>query len=128
MQQIQYHGIASYKFEYQLSTGGDWTTAVDTPNTSTSYAYTIEGLKGGKGYNLRVTATDRAGNSSTGTNTGTTVKPEKNPGGVINNITSNGNDFEIDTTYSNDANIGKKINFTTVGKTFTIPRLDYWNW
>ena len=88
MQQIQYHGIASYKFEYQLSTGGDWTTAVTTPSTATSYAYTIEGLTAGTGYNLRVTVTDNAGNSGTGTNTGTTKKPEKNPGGVITDITT----------------------------------------
>ena len=88
MQQIQYHGIASYKFEYQLSTGGDWTTAVTTPSTATSYAYTIEGLTAGTGYNLRVTVTDNAGNSGTGTKTGTTKKPEKNPGGIINDITT----------------------------------------
>ena len=88
MQQIQYHGIASYKFEYQLSTGGDWTTAVTTPSTATSYAYTIEGLTAGTGYNLRVTVTDNAGNSGTGNNTGTTKKPEKNPGGVIEDITT----------------------------------------
>ena len=88
MQQIQYHGIASYKFEYQLSTGGDWQTAVTTPSTATSYAHTIEGLTAGTGYNLRVTVTDNAGNSGTGTNIGTTKKPEKNPGGVINNITT----------------------------------------
>ena len=88
MQQIQYHGIASYKFEYQLSTGGDWTTAVTTPSTATSYAYTIEGLTAGTGYNLRVTVTDNAANSGTGTNTGTTKKPEKNPGGVITDITT----------------------------------------
>ena len=86
---MQYHGIASYKFEYQLSTGGDWTTAVDTPNTSTSYAYTIEGLTGGKGYNLKVTVTDNAGNIGTGTDTANTEKPEKNPGGVITDIEMN---------------------------------------
>ena len=86
---MQYHGIASYKLEYQLSTGGDWTTAVDTTaNTANSYEYTYGSLTGGKSYNLRVTVTDRAGNSSTGTNTGTTKKPEKNPGGVIDNIVS----------------------------------------
>ena len=87
MQQIQYHGIASYKFEYQLSTGGDWTTAVTTPSTATSYAYTYSSLTAGTGYNLRVTVTDNAGNSGTGTKTGTTKKPEKNPGGVIEDIT-----------------------------------------
>ena len=85
---MQYHGIASYKVEYQLSTGGDWTTAVTTPSTATSYAYTIEGLTASTEYNLKVTVTDNAGNSGTGTNIGTTKKPEKNPGGVINNITT----------------------------------------
>ena len=110
---MQYHGIASYKFEYQLSTGGDWTTAVDTPNTSTSYAYTIEGLTGGKGYNLRAIVTDRAGNSSTGTNTANTKKPEKNPGGVI---TDNTNDYVIGTTPTQPL-----IN-TLVGKTVLVPQ------
>ena len=84
MRQMQYHGIASYTFEYKLSTAGNWTTAL----TQTSANYTCEGLTGGKSYDLRVTVTDRAGNSSTGTNTGTTKKPEKNPGGVIEDITS----------------------------------------
>ena len=89
MQQMQYHGIASYKFEYQLTTGGDWQTALDTTaSTANSYEYTYGSLTGGKSYNLRVTVTDRAGNSSTGTNTGTTVKSEKNPGGIITDIVS----------------------------------------
>ena len=89
MQQMQYHGIASYKLEYQLSTGGEWQTALDTTaSTATSYPYTIEGLTGGTSYNLRVTVVDRAGNTDIGTNTATTKKPEKNPGGVITDITT----------------------------------------
>ena len=89
MQQMQYHGIASYKFEYQLSTGGDWQIALDTTlSTDTSYDYMYEGLTGGKGYDLRVTVTDNAGNIGSGTNTVSTKKPEKNPGGVIDNIES----------------------------------------
>ena len=99
---MQYHGIASYKFEYQLSTGGDWQTALDTTaSTANSYEYTYGSLTGGKSYNLRVTVTDRAGNSSTGTNTGTTKKLEKNPGGVIedivvDNVTYPGQNSSID--------------------------------
>ena len=112
MQQMQYHGIASYKFEYQLSTGGDWTTAVTTPSTATSYAHTIEGLTAGTGYNLRVTVIDNAGNSGTGTNTGTTKKPEKNPSGIIENITTGtilypGKNSEIITTRT-----GKTVDYT----------------
>ena len=62
MQQITYHGIASYKFEYQLSTGGDWTTAATTPSTATSYNYTYQGLTAETRYNLKVTVIDHAGN------------------------------------------------------------------
>ena len=103
---MQYHGIASYKFEYQLSTGGDWQTALDTTaNTANSYEYTYGSLTGGKSYNLRVTVTDRAGNSSTGTNTGTTKKPEKNPGGVIDNIVSD--DITVVTPETNLKTIGR---------------------
>ena len=117
---MQYHGIASYKLEYQLSTGGDWTTAVDTPNTSTSYVYTIEGLTGGKGYNLRATVTDRAGNSSTGTNTANTKKPEKNPGGIINDIATGeiiypGQFYALITS-----NLGKSVKYDFTPKTVQI--------
>ena len=117
MQQIQYHGIASYKFEYQLSTGGDWTTAVTTPSTATSYAYTIEGLTGGTGYNLRVTVTDNAGNSGTGTNTGTTKKPEKNPGGVIENITTDEFIYLGQNSTANYDKFGMIVKYTNNTKT-----------
>ena len=79
MQQIQYHGIASYKVEYQLSTGGDWTTAVTTPSTATSYAHTIEGLTAGTGYNLRVTVTDNAGNIGAIVDNGRTISAGYKP-------------------------------------------------
>lgn len=86
--QMQYHGIASYTFEYKLSTDSNWTTAPTQNTNNGSCDYTCEGLTGGKSYNLRVIVTDRAGNSGTGTNTATTTKPEKNPGGDIDDITS----------------------------------------
>ena len=122
MQQMQYHGIASYKFEYQLSTGGDWTTAVDTTaSTDNSYEYTYGSLTGGKSYNLRVTVTDRAGNSSTGTNTGTTKIPEKNPGGVIGNITTDEKHFSIPTTGRYSSNLGKIVIYEPFQKSVTVP-------
>ena len=116
---MQYHGIASYKFEYQLSTGGDWTTAVTTPSTATSYAYTIEGLTGGNSYNLRVKVADKAGNTGTGTNIATTKKPEKNPGGVINNITSEEIIYIGKTSPLITTNIGKTVEYDFTQKTVT---------
>jgi len=119
---MQYHGIASYKLEYQLSTGGEWQTALDTTaSTATSYPYTIEGLTEGKSYNLRVTVTDRAGNTGTGSKTASTKKPEKNPGGVISNITTDtliypGQNSDIITKYT-----GQTVDYTFSPKTVTIP-------
>ena len=118
---MQYHGIASYKFEYQLSTGGDWTTAVTTPSTATSYGYTYSRLTAGTGYNLRVTVTDNAGNSGTGTNTVTTKNPEKNPGGVINDIISMEEGFTIPTDNIITDNLGKQIDLETSSRKILIP-------
>ena len=121
MQQMQYHGIASYKFEYQLSTGGDWQTALDTTaSTANSYEYTYGSLTGGKSYNLRVTVTERAGNSSTGTNTANTKIPEKNPGGIINDIATGeiiypGQFYALITS-----NLGKSVKYDFTPKTVQI--------
>ena len=104
---MQYHGIASYTFEYKLSTDSNWTTAPTQNTNNGSCDYTCEGLTGGKSYNLRVTVTDRAGNSGTGTNTATTTKPEKNPGGVITDITTDDIPMMGENSRLSTENIGK---------------------
>ena len=120
---MQYHGIASYKFEYQLSTGGDWTTAVDTPNTSTSYAYTIEELTSGTGYNLRATVKDNAGNLGVVTKIITTKKSDKNPGGNINNIVSDDIIYPNSSSGLNTENTGKTVAYVFKPTTVTFSSL-----
>ena len=105
---MQYHGIASYTFEYKLSTDTEWTT-VPMQN---SCEYTSEGLAEGKNYDLRVTVVDRAGNSSTGENSAKTSTHEKNPGGVITDITSSDNILDLSTFRFNYEWRGKELDFT----------------
>ena len=122
---MQYHGIASYKFEYKLSTDTNWTTGTTTNSSNGSCDYTIEGLTSGKSYNIQVTVTDRAGNSGMATTVARTSKHEKNPGGVITDITTSedliipGWDSELITT-----NIGKTVNYTYTERKIDISGID----
>lgn len=60
------NGITSYKFEYKLSTDTEWTLGKENKTSNETCEYTYTGLTSGKRYNLRVTVTDRAGNTGTG--------------------------------------------------------------
>ena len=53
-------GIATYRFDYKLSTASTWING--TEQASTSYTYT--GLSSGQSYKLRVAVKDNAGNES----------------------------------------------------------------
>ena len=69
---------------------------------------------------MRVTVADQAGNSGTGTNTANTRKPEKNPGGVINNIVSGEINFANNDNYYGKSRVGKQVNFHFTPRTATM--------
>lgn len=119
MQQIIYHGIASYRFEYKLSTDSNWTTEPTQNTNNGSCNYTFERLTGGKSYDLRVTVTDQAGNSGTGTNTANTSKPEKNPGGIIEDITTDDLPMMGQNSNLTTENMGKPYDMFNTKKTLT---------
>ena len=96
-------GIASYKFEYKLSTASSWSTAATKTSTSTSYSYTYTGLTEGKTYNLRVTVTDKAGNAYTGSSVNGTTKTS----GITPTPTSD---------------IGKYVNYKPTSGSYTASR------
>lgn len=118
---MQYHGIASYKFEYKLSTDTNWTTGTTTNSSNGSCDYTIEGLTSGKSYNIQVTVTDRAGNSGMTTNLARTTKAEKNPDGVINNITTDELIFPGSVSEIITDNVGKHVNYSYNLKEIKVP-------
>ena len=78
-------------------------------------------MTGASSYNLRATVTDRAGNTGMGTNTATTRKPEKNPGGIINNITTGEVNYPGQIYALIESNLGKTVQYEFTPKTVQIP-------
>lgn len=60
------------KIEYSIDNGKTWYPTTADTDQAVTYKYTFYGLKSATGYTVLVKATDKAGNVSTGTQTGTT--------------------------------------------------------
>lgn len=83
-----YHGIASYKFEYKLTSSNDWITKQTITTSENSAKYTYTGLREKTSYDFRVTVTDKAGNTNisavkTGTTAETKDETAPNPPNVV---------------------------------------------
>lgn len=74
-----YHGIASYKFEYKLTSSNDWISKETIVTNENASKYTYTGLREKTSYDFRVTATDKAGNTNiSAVKTGTTAETKDN--------------------------------------------------
>ena len=56
-------GIANYKFEYKQASSSLWITKETVKTDKNTYNYTYTGLREKTSYNIKVTATDKAGNT-----------------------------------------------------------------